>query len=217
MRKTSRRFLPFFIFLLVLWLRVSPAAAEISFGLKGGLSLGTVKTQPKYLIEGFPWKTKKGLIGGAFISLELLKGLSIQPEVLYVQKGARLVDTEYDFEARFNFEYLEVPVLLKVDLNLEGSAVVPSIFFGPFFSFNNKANVTLIEASLEETEDIKADLEKSEYGLTFGMMLVQKWGPGKFLVDVRYDLGLTNILIPESGWTDTMKTRTWLFMAGYSF
>ena len=219
MRKTCKRCLPFF--LLILFLVLCPGssvtATEINYGLKGGLSLGKVNTRPEYLVEGFPWKTKTGLVGGAFLSLEVGKGLAIQPEVLFVQKGVRLLDEEYDFEARFSFDYFEIPILLKIDLNLPDSVVVPSIFFGPFFGFNNQAKVTLKEASLEETEDIKADLEKSEYGLTFGLLLTQRWGPGKFLVDIRYDLGLANILIPESGWTDTMKTRTWLFMIGYSF
>ncbi|MCX8160725.1 MAG: PorT family protein [Candidatus Saccharicenans sp.] len=209
----------FFIISVILFgsLTVTPARAQFHFGVKGGLTLGRLKSLPETFLEGFPWKTKRGWSGGVFASFEFLPGVSIQPEVLYIQKGARLVDPEYDFEAHFNFDSFEVPVLLKINLALEGAAAVPAIFFGPFFGFNQKASIVMIDAYSQETEDIKADVQKSEYGITFGLIFTQKWGPGYFSVDARYDLGLSNILKPGVEWMERIKTRTWVFMVGYSY
>lgn len=180
MKNHRRRLWSFIAFLLIGSLVATPVQAQFHFGVKGGLTLGILKSVPETFLEGFPWKTKRGWAGGVFASFEFLPGVSFQPEVLYIQKGARLVDPEYDFEARFNFDYLEVPVLLKIDLRLEGAAAVPSIFFGPFFGFNQKASIVMVDPTSKETEDIKADVQKAEYGLTFGLVFTQKWGPGYF-------------------------------------
>jgi len=204
-------------FIVISSLAVSPSHAQFHFGVKGGLTLANLKSLPETFLEGFPWKTKQGWTGGVFASFEFLPGLSIQPEVIYIQKGSRLVDPEYDFEARFNFDYFELPVLLKIDLAIEGLAAVPSLVFGPFFGFNQKANIVMVDPYSKETEDIKADVQKSEFGLTFGLLLAQKWGPGYFSVDARYDLGLSNILKPGVEWMESIKTRTWVFMIGYSY
>ncbi|MCR4395104.1 MAG: PorT family protein [Candidatus Saccharicenans sp.] len=217
MKKNRLKFFPVIIFLFIFSLVILPARAQVHFGLKGGLTLGTVKSFPAAFLEGFPWKTKRGWVGGAFASFEFLQGVSIQPEVLFIQKGARLVDSEYDFEARFNFNYVEIPVLLKIDLPLEGAAAVPSFFFGPFFGFNNRATIVMIDPYSRETEDIKTDVEKAEYGITLGLMVTQKWGPGYFSIDARYDLGLSNILKPGVEWLESIKTRTWVFTVGYSY
>lgn len=217
MEKNRHWLLLIIALILVGGLMVSPARAQFHFGVKGGLTLGNLKSLPETFLEGFPWKTKRDWAGGVFASFEFLPGVSIQPEVLYIQKGARLVDPEYDFEARFNFDYFEVPVLLKINLPLEGAAAVPSIFFGPFFGFNQKASIAMIDPYSRETEDIKSDVQKSEYGITFGLLFTQRWGPGYFSVDARYDLGLTNILKPGVEWMQEIKTRTWVFMIGYSY
>ncbi len=216
--KKNRRWLSYaIIFLLIGGLAVSPSQAQFHFGVKGGLTLGNLKSLPETFLEGFPWKTKRGWAGGVFASFEFLPGISFQPEVLYIQKGARLIDPEYDFEARFNFDYFELPVLLKIDLPIEGLAAVPSVLFGPFFGFSQKASIVMVDPFSKETEDIKADVQKAEYGITIGLLITQKWGPGHFSVDARYDLGLTNILKPGVEWMETIKTRTWVFMIGYSY
>ena len=53
-------------------------------------------------------------------------------------------------------------------------------------------------------------------GLTFGIGLGEKIGSGKIVLDVRYDLGLTNVAEGmEEG--ESVKSKTWLFMLGYYF
>lgn len=217
MKNNRLSLFPVIVFLLLFSLLISPARAQVHFGLKGGFALGKVKSIPEVFLEGFPWKTRQSWIGGAFASFEFLKGVSLQPEILFLQKGARLIDSEYDFEARFNFNYLEMPVLLKIDLYLEGAAAVPSLFFGPFFGFINQASIVMIDPNSVEKEDIKTDVEKAEYGVTFGLAICQRWGPGFLSIDARYDLGLSNILKPGVEWMDSIKTRTLVFMIGYSY
>ncbi|MGB9892941.1 MAG: porin family protein [Candidatus Saccharicenans sp.] len=217
MKKVTRGIFLTVAVLVLSSLLSSPAYSQINFGFKGGFCLSLVNSRPESFLEGYPWSSKKGLGGGIFFSLGLIKDVSFQPEILFVQKGARIVDSENDFEARFNFNYVEVPVLLKINLRLEDSEVVPSIYFGPFFGFNRTAKIVIKDSYSTETEDIKEDLEKTEYGLAFGLMLSQKWGLGNLVVDIRYDLGLSNILKPGLELAESLKTRTWLFLIGYSF
>jgi opacity protein-like surface antigen len=67
------------------------------------------------------------------------------------------------------------------------------------------------------TEDLKETTKSTEFGLTFGAGFDWPLGSGKIVLDVRYDLGLSDIIKPEVEDPSSLKTRTWLFMIGYSF
>lgn len=159
-----------------------------------------------------------GLAGGVFLEIGLPGPISIQPEVLYVQKGAKISFAEGEITGtlKANIDYIEIPLLLKFNL-VSGGLTIPSFYAGPYFGFNTKAEFVISAAGYTETQDIKDDIKNTEFGVTFGLGLTQKLGVMKLTFDARYDLGISNIIEETVEGPSSIKTRTWLFMAGISF
>lgn len=202
---------------LLLVVTTTPSIAGVKFGVKGGITLANTKSVPD-TFEGYKWETKMGLVGGVFAEVGLAKGFSLQPEVLYVQKGAKISVSEGEIAGtlKVNIDYVEIPVLLKYNL-ISSGLTIPSIYAGPYFGFNTSAKMVISATGYpEESEDIKEDIKDTEFGLTFGLGLTQKLGVMKVTLDARYDLGLSNIAEVAEG-PESIKTRTWLFMVGLAF
>ncbi|MCR4396711.1 MAG: PorT family protein, partial [Candidatus Saccharicenans sp.] len=181
--------------LFLLSLLVNPALAGVKFGVKGGITLANVKSVPD-TFEGYSWETKMGLAGGISMEIGLPGPFSIQPEVLYVQKGAKISFSEEGITGTFkaNIDYIEIPVLLKYNL-VTGGLTRPSVYVGPYFGFNTSAKFVLsVTGYPDQTEDIKDDIKNTEFGAVFGVGLTQKLGLFRITLDARYDLGLSNIL-----------------------
>ncbi|MCX8160333.1 MAG: PorT family protein [Candidatus Saccharicenans sp.] len=217
MKKVIRNLSGILVVLFLLSLATTPALAGIRSGIKGGITLANVKSVPE-TFEGYKWETKMGLAGGVFLEIGLPGPLSIQPEVLYVQKGAKITISEGEITGtlKANIDYLEIPLLLKFNL-VSGGLTIPSIYAGPYVGFNTKAEFVISAAGMEQKEDIKDDIKNTEFGVTFGLGLTQKLGVLNLTLDARYDLGLSNILEETVTEPSSIKTRTWLFMVGISF
>jgi len=204
------------VLVLFLVMTTTPSIAGVKFGVKGGLTLANIKSVPE-TFQGYKWETKQGLVGGVFAEIGLAGGFSLQPEVLYVQKGAKIPVSEGEITGtlKANIDYIEIPLLFKYNL-ISGGPTVPSVYVGPFVGFNTKGEFVIKANGYEEREDIKDDLKSTEYGLVFGLGLTQNLGVLKLTLDARYDLGLSNIIKEVEG-PESIKTRTWLFMVGVAF
>jgi len=217
MRRKLSGLAVFFSAVLLLGLMASQAEAGVKFGVKGGLALANIKSIPD-TFEGYKWENKQGLVGGVFAEIGLVGGFSLQPEVLYVQKGAKFSFSEEGITgtAKFNVDYVEIPLLLKYNL-ISSGLTIPSVYAGPYFGFNTRARLVFkMEGYPEEYLELKDDIKDTEFGLTFGLGLTQKLGVMKVTLDARYDLGLSNIAEEAEG-PESIKTRTWLFMVGVCF
>lgn len=84
------------------------AAAQTSFGLRAGLNVSTII--PDNDVDLADRGAKLGFTGGVFAEVPLARGFSIQPEVLYSQKGVSRDAPNEDV----GVDYLEVPLLAKV-------------------------------------------------------------------------------------------------------
>ena len=153
----------------------SPAAADVRFGLKGGASIANVNGD--FVDALGDWKSTVGFCGGIFLEFNFGRVLTLQPEVLYTMKGA---DTG---EGKLKFDYIEIPVLLK--LRLPTGDVHPFIFAGPAFGFTLKSALEGIELE---------DFPKSDYSAVIGGGL--QLG-SSFHIDVRYTMGLQKLEIPD--------------------
>ncbi len=86
-------------------------AQRVRLGLKGGPSYTTVVGQH---VAGAA--SKWGFHGGVLVNVKLSDQLSLQPEVLYSQKGTKgAADSN-----RINLNYVDLPVLLRVATGLGG-------------------------------------------------------------------------------------------------
>ncbi len=178
-----------FVGLLVL---PQQAAADVKFGIKGGVNAANVNGNAFDDLDGtIDWKNNLGFCAGIFLQFNFGDVLTIQPEVLYTVKGAKteIVEGELTATGKLLFDYVEIPLLLK--LTLPTGDVAPFIFAGPAIGFNLQSKLKLIADGDSEEIDIAEDLKKFDYsavlgaGLNFGRTLH---------IDVRYTLGLQNLI-----------------------
>jgi hypothetical protein len=152
-----------------------PAAADVRLGLKAGANVANVNGDFADSLAN--WKSTVGFCGGIFIELNFGQVLTIQPEVLYTVKGA---DTG---EGKLKFDYLEIPILLKI--RIPTGSIHPFVFAGPAFGFKLKALLEGIEIE---------DMPKSDYSAVFGGGL--QLGHS-IHIDARYTMGLQKLAVPD--------------------
>ena len=185
-------------------------AQSVDLGVKGGINVATISTDIPD-IEQIK-KSQTGFVGGAFAAFGLGSVFSIQPELLYSQKG--FAAEEQGAEANLRTNYFEIPLLLKA--NLDAGMLRPAIYAGPVVSFESNCDLTVIgvTVSCDEDADGFAERKTTDWGLDFGANLDIFVGPVMLVADIRYQLGLTNLVSSEFADEETVKTRTWQFMAG---
>ena len=157
----------------------SAQAQEVRIGLRAGANYsnlaGNINNQDTY-------NNKFGFLGGVMVNVPVTSDgfFSVQPEVLYSQKGFENKPAEYTSvlgkqkrEGQVNYNYLDVPVLLKV----KASGLVFEA--GPQYSYllsaNNKTKTTTTPTigspTTAESQD-KTDvtgLNRNELGYVAGV------------------------------------------------
>lgn len=132
-----------------------------------------------------------GLQFGAVANVMVNDMFSIQPELLFVQKGFKLEEDGDYMKTRYN--YLEVPVLAKFSFGTE--ELQGFVTAGPTAGYLVSGNAKLKMDDLKMDEDLEFSDEDNrfEMGASFGVGLGYKLGAGTVNFDVRYGLGLTNL------------------------
>jgi len=131
----------------------SVQAQSIRLGLRAGANYsnlaGNIQNQNTY-------NNKFGFLGGVILNVPVTSDgfFSVQPEVLYSQKGFENKSTEYSIlglpgtmqkrEGSVNYNYLDVPVLLKV--RASGLVFEAGPQYSYLLSANNKTQTTTIPA-----------------------------------------------------------------------
>ena len=187
-------------------------AQDTRFGLKGGLTMYSMETS----VMGFSETSdnKLGFTGGLFVEKPFSDMFSLQFEALYVQKGGDDSD-EVIGDGTLTLSYVDVPVLLKVNIPLDGD-ISPFIYGGGFAGY-------LIDATAEgngESMDVGDFFEDLNYGLMFGAGV----SFGMAHVDIRYDMGLANLIDDGGEMGDVfgnggieVTTKGFMITAGISF
>ncbi|KYP15230.1 porin family protein [Flavihumibacter sp. CACIAM 22H1] len=155
------------------------------FGVKAGLNLSNF-----YSDEVNDNNLKAGLHAGVYAKLPVFQGFSIQPELLYSNKGSKRSYDNAIFgqgEYRTNLHYIEMPVLGVVNL-----AKNFNIHAGPYVSYLAGANITDLDAdgSVEELAELNPEnLNRFDYGVAagFGIDL------GPTTIGARYTVGLREV------------------------
>jgi len=152
-------------------------AQDTRFGIKGGLSMYSL--EESFMEFSETTDSKLGFAAGLYVEKPLSDMFSLQFEALFVQKGG---EDEFGSET---LSYVDIPVLLKVNIPLDGD-ITPYVYGGGFAGY-------LIDAKAEDngdSYDIDEFLDDFNYGVAFGAGV----SFGMFNVDIRYDMGLANIL-----------------------
>ena len=153
-----------------------------SFGFKGGLNFSNLYTDnvdDNNVLTGFN--------AGLYAKFPISNNIAIQPEISYTTKGAELVYNNAFVQgtAKFNVNYIEVPVLLVMNITDNFNVHV-----GPYAAYmvsgktTNDSNFSSSESELDTN-----DFNKFDAGLAGGVgfdLDVVNFG-------VRYNYGLTKI------------------------
>jgi len=201
-------------FLLVAAFVPRPAAAAVDFGLKGGLALSNLTWTGGGPAESYDNVQKP--VFGAFVAFNLSPMFAVQPEVYYWTGGASAEETDgtdtYKMELLFN--YIHVPVLAKFRFGT--GQLKPILFAGPAVSFLTTATEKMyFNGVLEDEMDVKPFLKGTDFSAVFGTGLEYAMNKITLILDVRYNLGLTNINL--KGEETSIKNKAWMFMLGIGF
>jgi hypothetical protein len=209
--------------LLLLTLLVSTGFAQ--FGVKGGLSIGTFGGDDKsqiMLMTGLATdpKTQSGFTGGVYYHIGLLMGLSIQPEVLYTQRGGvyeSAIPNSISEKTTTKFAYLDIPVVVQYALPIP--VVKPFVEGGVSYGIPLKATLTEeftpFGATTHSAEtDIKDKLTKGDLSIVIGAGVRLDLFVASVNVGARYVIGQTKVYKDGDA---KVYNRTILVTAGVNF
>ena len=208
------------ILIVSLMMLLTATIAFSQFGINGGINLGTVGGDDKTL-NGIDPTTKVGFAGGISYRIGLIAGLAIQPEAMYIQKGAiyqaNLSYGSYSESDKLTLTsaYIDIPVLVKYNLPvpLFSPYIEGGVSYGILLSAKQKEDVTSNEpgftSSSTET-DVKDQATKNDFSIIVGVGV-------EFLifdVDARYVMGQTKL---EKNSDAKVYNRGFIFTAGLRF
>ena len=159
-------------------------SGNAQIGVKGGVNFSNLYTED---VDDNNMLTSFNL--GFYASIPVTSSFSIQPEFLYSRKGSELV---YDNafvtgKAKFQLNYIEVPVLAKINLTENFS-----IHAGPYLAYlidGKVSNETDGGAfNFEDNLDNK-DFNKFDYGLSAGL----GFDFNSIGIGARYNYGLSTV------------------------
>jgi hypothetical protein len=189
--------------LLFLFLPVSSTLGQVEVrpGVKAGANLSSFAGDDADTPSTVSSKVRTGVIAGAFLLIDVAGPLAIQPELLYVQKGEQAegrTPTGFKGLVTSKVDYVELPVLLKVQVPITGP-IVPIIFGGPSVALNVNASQTVTGAGSIVSQDFDDGVEPIEFGVHLGGGIDISTGVGILTFDIRYQRGITNIISENPG------------------
>lgn len=221
------------IFVLIALIGTTLSLSAQGIAVKAGVNIASM-AEDKFVDENdLENSSVVGFQAGVAFDLGLSDMFTIQPEILFIQKGGKLsseVNENNRFETRLYYNYLEVPVLAKLKFNSDpdGEGLGAYLIGGPFvgFALNGRSEGELVIAGVTTTFDDNIDFDNEDdvnyqkrldYGVSFGGGLQF----GNLFLDARYNLGLNNLLDDDADNTNDdgrfLRTRGIGLTLGYQF
>jgi hypothetical protein len=165
-----------FLFILISGFSFHASAQDFHAGFRFGMSATQVSGDN---LSGYD---KAGILGGAFVSRQFSQLISLQMEMIFIQKGSRKTVSKIDNSYyRMRLHYIEVPLLMKFHvskkINLEAG---PSAGVLIFSEEDDQLGVISYTPAFKKLEI------SSHLGIQF--ILSENW-----LVDLRYSGSLTPV------------------------
>jgi hypothetical protein len=158
---------------------------QSKFGIKAGLNLTNL-----YVNDASDEHLKAGFNAGIYWKLPVARGFSIQPELIYSQKGTKATYSNFiqgNGEYRFNLNYAELPLLAVINLGKTFN-----IHAGPYVGYLVSANVKDVnsDGTINGAADLNEDnFKRLDVGVAAGLGLDIE----NFTIGARYNYGLTEI------------------------
>lgn len=188
-----------------------PASAQtFDGGVKGGFTFADIPRLAADLEDAgadeVEWRIGRAL--GGFIAIGLTDTLAFQPELLWAQKGLKGREPLLDTDLKVEFDYLQVPVLVRLGPS-NGQGI--HVLAGPSFNVLTRARA-IEEGAFGEDEDIKDETESMDVGLVVGLGYYGRL----LLVEARFEEGLRNVpKFPEAD--EDYRHRAFMILGGIRF
>jgi len=192
--------------LAIVFIGILPAQG-MGFGVKGGLNMAkwTGDDIDEITDGGLDQKYATAFSVGGFLTLPLGNTITIRPEVLFTQNGAKFDGSEegLDLTMSSRMNWLNIPVLAVFNLGPVG------VFAGPYFDFflsgKTKYEMSYGGESFDEEEDIEGDeVQTLNYGVIFGAA----YGVTNNIdVELRYSQGLNSFDKEPDDWDVTFDSE----------
>ncbi len=219
-------------FLLLSFFHVNVLA---QLGLRGGINLS------KFVgADATGAEEVMGLNAGFSVRLINIGPVSIVPEIYYAEKGTRFSDQIRalqtfnpdltpgidNYELEFNLAYIEVPVLLRLNLPFLSTNVVhPYIGAGPVFAWRIECNFSFTSGDVEVTArdcadrnfpDAETAFKEADRGYVINSGIdFQVPFIGTLTLDARYTRGLERVR--ESAINNDIQNQSFTLMLGYTY
>ena len=181
--KNSKISLALVFFLAVMQITTAQEKSEYKLGFKGGVNFTNVGTT-----TGVTNKSLTGVHFGLFAKLPITNSFAVQPELYFTTKGGELTyqNVVVDGTAKFNLNYIEVPVLAVFK-------IFPGFNFqvGPYASYlvsSKVKNVNQVSFNFEDNIQ-SGDFNKFDTGVMAGFGIDVK----SVEIGVRYNFGLLKV------------------------
>jgi len=216
--------------LLALFAVAARTTTHAQVAIKAGINYASISESATE--ESYSDIQRKSVVGAQFglaFDLGLSENFTIQPEILFIQKGGKAtykLDENNKIEDRIYYNYVEVPILAKVKFFSEGSGFY--FLAGPFAGLatggKQKTTTTLLGVASTSERTFKFDNNdpaererRLDWGLSFGGGV--KFG--SIILDLRYNLGINNLLDNDASNNNDNKpyrrTRGIGLTLGYEF
>jgi|SRR5699024_2389442 len=191
------------VFLLSGIVLFSSTNAQAQFAVKGGANFANFNDTDAST------DTRTGFMGGITYGFQVpFSPVSIQPGVFYAQKGVTSSSGLGDAEVKL--DYIEIPVVAKVDFILDNPLFTPHVLFGPYVGFNINSDV---EASVGDNSS-SVNVEDQVRTTDFGVVVGAGADISRFNVGVRYSAGLRDVIDMENA---SAKNGVFSIVAGIYF
>ncbi|MER2997724.1 porin family protein [Pontibacter populi] len=209
----------FLAMLFVLGLGFNSMAQTISVGPRLGVNFGTQKVPGSEDNFAKDWNDKveasTGLQIGGVANIKFNETFSVQPELLFTQKGYKYVSDTRTVTGKY--DYLELPLLAKISFGAPDFQGF--ITAGPTFGYWASGKDTFKIGGREFSEDVDFDDDltenRTEVGGSIGAGFAAYLGAGSLNFDLRYGAGFTNTF--ESDEDGKLKNSGFSVSVAYLF
>jgi hypothetical protein len=173
-----------------------PAYADgVSFGAKIGPLFPSISKD----VTNF--KNRTGWLGGVWVGGNRRGAVGIQADFLY---GKKNVPSPLVAGGDVDVHFFEIPVMARINLGTSDNAG-GYILVGPAFDINLKSELNGL--------DVKSQYESLDLGIIGGA----GFEITRFILEVRYNWGLSNVINGDLTNTTPIKTRTFVILFGVRF
>lgn len=193
-----------------------PAAAQLKFGIVGGLNLTKLSTSG----NNFSSDNRAGWYIGPKIEFTVpIVNLSIDGAVEYSQRQMNIGNDESGLAKNEQYKSIEIPINVRYTLGL-GQMLGVYVATGPQFGFNvgNKNFVGMLTGSNSESIRMKDAAVSWNVGVGVTVLSHLQVGVGyNFMLNKTGERIITNLTGAEIQGTRALRTNSWQVQAAYLF